>query len=140
MMSITLEDARIMHAVKDLHRAVEDDRFEVETPRVSLTQDDFDTLSIGWSRDRKFTRSHTNSPGPKQVDVQFDTPLTEELYNDIEDDMNTVEPNVVLYGQMHLWYGYIPHHTMNMGVTVEDGATLSADLHWLNVDVAGWRF
>lgn len=143
--TLSQSDRVIRHAVNDLQRAVEEGHFEVETPRVHIEQDDLRSFSIGWGRDKRFVRAHTCSPGPMQLELEFETAIENEtLYRDIERDMQSVEPKVVLYGDMHVWYCETPHHDIAVEVTIGDAdgvppMALTADLNWLDVEPAGWR-
>jgi len=67
----------------------------------------------------------------------------EDFYRDLNRDMNDPAMNdtVVLYGRMHVWHMETPLHSISLdvGITEEQQVCLEADLHWLNVSVAGWR-
>jgi len=134
-MEQSLTDRKIQHCVRDIQRAVEEGCFQVETPRVVMEQDDLLGLTVGWSRDTKFVRSHTASPGPMQVDFSFDAAVEEtEFYEDIERDMAAYD-----FGfEAALESGSVTFQSLSPGLVWDGGGPRGHDATSSGPPTLGW--
>jgi len=139
-----LAERLIGHAHVDIMHAIEHGTFAVETPRVHVRKDHFD--SIDWYIQRETEEHHGRnglcgvSVGPPYLGIKLQwSPDDTDLLDDLSAHARLEGP-CILYGDMHLWrmdeqYGHKVQCWMN-----EDGSgtAATAQFEWRAVEDAGW--
>lgn len=90
------------HLIQDLWDGLEEDNFEVETPRVCVEKEGFDRLHVSKTFGEPWVQ-HAGARGPPlcELDIEWHGPGSE-LGADLI-DTKAMNNSVVLYGGRHVW-------------------------------------
>lgn len=136
-----LPERKLKHAHRDIHHALEGDRFHVETPRVWTPQDTFQYCDWGLQRDSETYHGYNGlagvSYGPPYLVLELgweadDWRLLEDLRQHGE-----LEGPCILYGDMHLWR--MDEQMMCDLTAAHRGGEATAEFSWRAVEEVGWR-
>lgn len=140
--SLTIEGPEaptLDHLVTDLWGAMEEDRFEVETPRVHADQTTFQRVDVSKTSGPKVIGQLATQPGPPMLEVTLEWSGDIDLYADFYSHCN-YEHAIALYGDMHVWNVELPED-FNIEQTACPGDEMAckARIGWREFAVAGWR-
>jgi len=132
------DEPQFRHLIRDLWGGVEEDRFEMETPRVHVTQDDFDKVTVSKTHGEPGLRQ---TIGPPLLELDFEwCGLDGDLYADLHDYCGSGDSPVILYGDNHFWTVTHPWSIdMSMEVAPDGPLTCEAQLQYRGFEHAGWR-
>lgn len=135
------EDTLVRICNRDIRRAVEEDRFVVETPGGSVEQSDLRGLKVHLKNP---TETHWSSSGPQVVTgpsllgLEFGLSIDHES---VTGDLSNLDSEVVVYGDLHVWRLTDPYEK-DVGL---NGLAVGKDVvhdhkHWWGtVEEIDWR-
>lgn len=137
------DEPKLGHLISDLRASIEEERFEIETPRVHAEQDHFDAITVSKTIGPKQPGQLVGQPGPPMLEIELDwTDETSDLFEDLDEHMGH-EFAIALYGDMHVWNVERPiDGEIEATIDVYDGEArflCDARLGWRDFTVAGWR-
>lgn len=137
----TETDRMVALCHRDLMRGMEEDRFEVETPRGHVEQDGLRNLKINI---RYPTEQHWTADGPKMVTgppllgLEFSLSINHE---GVTGDLSSFDTDVVVYGDQHVWRLTDPweEEVALDGFAVGDEAVYDHEHWWGTVEEIDFR-
>lgn len=127
------------HLTRDLWSAMEDDRFEVETPRVHADQTTLQRVDVSKTSGPQVIGQLATQPGPPMLEMTLEWYGDIELYADLYQHCDYDAP-LALYGDMHVWNVERPVD-FDIEQTVHTGEEIECEVRigWRDFEVAGWR-
>lgn len=138
-----LEIRHIKHAYEDIHTAIEEGRFEVETPRVHASKDTFEQVNIAIERDVEHLHFNDTRTSPPYLTVELEWDALDDedwlLWKDLRAH-GAIEGPCILYGQMHLWRMEKQRgKNVESSVPIDGQARCNVEFEWHRVEPIGWR-